>query len=92
MKKNRNVIEPVQGDVVVIKGDERNEEKWKIGIIEQLQPVRDEIVRAVRVQRRKNQIERAIQHSYPAELQCDMSEKTQYTDELKSNNELDINP
>ena len=78
-KKNRNVIEPAVGDLVVIKGEERNEGKWKIGIIEQLYPGQDGIVRVVRVRCVKNQIERAVQHLYPLELQCDMSEKTQYT-------------
>lgn len=67
-------------DVVVITGDERNKEKWKICIIEQLLTGQDGIVRAVRVLCRKNHIEQAFQHSYPLELQCDMNEKTQYTD------------
>ena len=79
MEKNRNVIEPAVGDLVVIKGEERNKGKWKTGIIEQLYPGQDGIVRVVRVRGVKNQIERAVQHLYPLELQCDMSEKTQYT-------------
>ena len=79
------------GDVIVIKGDERNKGKWKIGIIERLYPERGGIVRAVTVRCGNNQIERAVQHLYPLELQCDMSEKSQYTDESKSNEELDIN-
>ena len=34
MKYNQKAIKPATGDVVVIKGDERNKGKWKIGIIE----------------------------------------------------------
>ena len=37
-ERHNNVIEPAVGDVVAIKADERNKEKWKIGIIEQLYP------------------------------------------------------
>ena len=82
----------LQWGVVVIKVEKCNKRKLKISIIEQLYPGQDKIVRAVRVWCWKNQIEQALQHLYPLELQCDMSEKTQCTDELKSNDELDINP
>ena len=37
-ERHSNVIEPAVGDVVAIKADKRNKEKWKIGIIEQLYP------------------------------------------------------
>ena len=36
-----------QGDVVLIKGDEKNRGKWKIGVVTKLIPGRDGVVRAV---------------------------------------------
>ena len=59
------------GDVVVIKGDERNRGKWKIGIIKDLIKGRDEVVRAVRLRAGQSYLERPIQHLYPLELSCD---------------------
>jgi hypothetical protein len=36
-----------KGDVMLIKGDEKNRRLWKIGIVEQLIPGRDGVVRYV---------------------------------------------
>ena len=60
-----------QGEVVLIKGEERNRGMWKIGIVEQLIPGRDGIVRAVRLRAGKSHLERPVQHLYPLELSCD---------------------
>ena len=43
-----------EGDVVLIKGDEKNRGKGKIGIVDKLIPGRDEIVRAVRLRAGKS--------------------------------------
>lgn len=49
MKSQVKEMNVTPGDVVLIKGDERNRGKWKIGIVERLIKGRDGIVRAVRL-------------------------------------------
>ena len=63
-----------RGDVVIIKGDEKDRNQWKLGIVEEPIPGKDGIVRAVRLRAGKNHIERAVQHLYPLELSCDREE------------------
>jgi hypothetical protein len=60
-----------RGDVVLIKGDERNRGKWKIGIIESFIVGRDGVIRGARLRAEKSHIERAMQHLFPMELSCD---------------------
>ena len=71
MKNGTKEMQLKIGDVVLIKGDERNKGKWKIGVIERLIEGRDGIVRAVRLRAGKSYLERTIQHLYPMELSCD---------------------
>ena len=59
------------GDVVLIKGSERNRGKWNIGIVVKLIKGRDGVVRALRLRAGKSYLERAIQQLYPMELSCD---------------------
>jgi hypothetical protein len=61
-----------RGDVVLIKGDERNRGKWKIGIIESFIVGRDGVIRGARLRAGKSHIERAMQHLFPMELSCDI--------------------
>ena len=63
------------GDVVLIKGDERNRGKWNLGIVQRLIPGRDGVVRAVKLRAGKSYLERAPQHLYPMELSCDRQPK-----------------
>ena len=60
-----------KGDVVIIKDDDRNRNKWKLGIIEELIAGRDGIVRVAKLRTGKATLERAIQQLYPLELKCD---------------------
>ena len=60
-----------RGDVMLIKGDEKNRGIWKIGIVEQLIPGRDGVVRGVKLRAGKSFMERPIQFLYPLELHCD---------------------
>jgi hypothetical protein len=62
------------GDVMLIKGDEKNRRLWKIGIVEQLIPGRDGVVRGVRLRAGKSFMERPIQFLYP--FLCIVIEKT----------------
>ena len=55
-------------DVVMIKGDEKNRGKRKIGIIENIFMVKDSIISSVRIRTGKSIIEKPIQLLYPMEL------------------------
>ena len=66
-----------QGDVVVIRGDDRNRNKWKLGVVDEMINGKDDVVRAVRLRAGKSFLERPIQHLYPLELSCDLKEKNQ---------------
>ena len=59
------------GDVAVIKGEERNRNLWRLGIINELFKGKDRIVRAAKIRCGKSELERAVQHLYPMELHCD---------------------
>ncbi len=61
-----------KGGVVIIKGDEKDRNQWKLGIVEELLPGKDGVVRAVRLRAGRNQLERPVQHLYPLELSCDI--------------------
>ena len=41
-----------------------------MGIVKELMPGRDGVVRAVKLRAGKNYLERAVQHLYPLELSC----------------------
>ena len=70
----------LQWEVVIIKWDERNRGKWKLGIVEKLIPGRDQVVRAVRLRAGKSYLERPVQHLFPLELSCDRTaDETQLT-------------
>ena len=65
---------------MIIKSDERNRGKWKLGIVEKLIPGRDQVVRAVRLRAGKSYLERPVQHLFPLELSCDRTaDETQLT-------------
>ena len=59
------------GDVVLIKGEERNRGRWRFGIVEQLTQGRDGVVRRARLRAEKSYLERPVQRLYPLELSCD---------------------
>jgi hypothetical protein len=72
------------GDVVMIKGEEKNRGVWRIGIVEKLIQGRDNVVRGVRLRAGKSYMERPVQHLFPLELSCDMPSKS------KENTVLDV--
>ena len=59
------------GDVVILKSEDKNWGKWPLGIVQELYPGRDGVVRAVKLRSGKNFLERAVQHLYPLELSSD---------------------
>jgi len=62
---------PNEGEVVIIKSDEKNRGKWKLGIVDKLIVGKDGVVRGARLRAGKSFMERPIQHLYPMELSCD---------------------
>ena len=60
-----------EGDVVLVQGEKKDRNYWKLGIVNELVVGRDGIVRAAKLRSGKGMLERAIQHLYPLELLCD---------------------
>ena len=65
------------GEVVIIASDERNPGKWTLGIVEELFPGRDGIIRAAKMKMANGHLERVVNHLYPLELSCDRSTNQQ---------------
>jgi len=60
------------GDVMLVKDDDTNRGKWKMGIVDGLITGQDGIVRAARMKTATGSyLERALQKLYPLELSCD---------------------
>ena len=81
-------------DVVMIKGDEKNRIKWKIGIIENIFIGKDNIIRSIRIRTRKSILEKPIQLLYRMELHCDLKRTTSNTqdDEILNANAEEFRP
>ena len=63
-------------DVMPIKGKERNESKWKIGVVERLIQGQDGVIRGAQLKAGKTHTERPLQLLYPLELTCNRPERT----------------
>ena len=59
------------GDVMLVKGEQRNRAKWRIGIVQKLIVGRDGVIRGAVLRSGRDKIERALQHLFPMELSCD---------------------
>ena len=53
-----------KGEVVIIKGDEKDRNQWKLRIVQEVMPGKDGGVRPVRLRARKNRLEKPIQNLY----------------------------
>ena len=85
MKHDNKACNLACGDVVIIKSEERNRNKWPLGIVEQLYPGKDGVVRAAKIRAGRNYLERPIQHLYPLELSCDRDPKPRDAQSLNPN-------
>ena len=74
--QKKRAMAPAVGDVVIIRSDERNRGKWPLGIMKELFPGRDGIIRAVKLRSGRSHLERAVQHLYPLELKCETKHPT----------------
>ena len=71
MKHKGQTTPLAKGEVVIIKDEERNRNKWKIRNVEDLISGRDGTVRAAKLRAGKGTPERAVQRLYTMELSCD---------------------
>ena len=71
MKHDGKLAHLTKGEVVIVKDDDRNRAKWKLGIVEDLIAGSDGIVRVAKLRAGKTTLERAVQQLYPLELSCD---------------------
>ena len=73
LNHNSKNFKAAVGDVVLIKAEEKNQNKWQMGVVQQIYPGRDGVVRAVEVGAALGPLERPTQYLYPLELGCDRS-------------------
>ena len=81
-RRKTNTTNPAEGEIVIVKGDDKNRNTWKLGKVVHLIIGKDGIVRGVKLQTAKGDLERPIQLIYPLELQCDNSDEQQPTEPL----------
>ena len=62
---------PKVGEVLLIKSEDKNRGKWRIGVVTDLVKGRDGVVRAAKLRVGTSCIERAVQQLFPLELCCD---------------------
>ena len=67
---NENFIK--EGDIVLIREDERNRRKWNAGIVKQLVKGRNGFIRLAKLRTKKSEVEWAIQLLYPLVFSCDV--------------------
>ena len=91
--KHGNIsLKPKIGDVVVIKGDEKNRGKWKLGIITATYPGNDGIIRAVELRTNNGNLQRPVQFLYPLDLSLDINRLDSDSKNEIVNNEHNIRP
>ena len=73
VKRKPSMKELKEGDIVIIKSDEKNREKGKTGIVHQLLKGQDGVIRGVCLRAGKSYSERPIQCLYPLKLNCDVN-------------------
>ena len=78
LRERHNIIHQTKemkikaGEVVLMKSEEPNQGKCKLGVVDTPIEGRDGVVRAARLRSGKSFIERPIQHLYPLELASDV--------------------
>ena len=65
------------GDVVIIRGDDNDWNKRKLGVVKELIEGRDGLLRAAKLRAGRGTLERAVQQLYSLELQCDWPKEPQ---------------
>ena len=76
LKHNVKPFNLAVGDVIIIYGEERNRGKWPLGIVQELYPGRDGVIRAAKIKTVNGHLDRPVHLLYPLELSCDVSPST----------------
>ena len=76
LKHNVKPFSLAVGDVIIIYGEERNRGKWPLGIVQELYPGRDGVIRAAKIKTVNGHLDRPVHLLYPLELSCDVSPST----------------
>ena len=85
MKNKDKTLKINVGDVVMIKGEEKNRGHWKVCIVSHMYIGKDNIIQVAQLSIGKKLIDRPIHLFYPMELHC---EGITTTDEDEKKNEL----
>lgn len=72
MAHKETKFKPEPGDVVIVRSDNKNRGKWPLAIVVETYRGKDGVIRAVRLKTSKGTLERAVQHLYPMELNCNV--------------------
>ena len=67
------------GDLVMIKGESKKKERWKIGIISELFQGKNDQIRGAPVKIQRGYLGRPIQQLYPLELHCNVQNQIETT-------------
>ena len=70
LKHKPHDIQVSKGDVVLIKGEEKNRGKWNIGIVQYINKGKNGNIRSVKLRCKMAILERTIQYLYSIELTC----------------------
>ncbi|PFX28395.1 Pro-Pol polyprotein [Stylophora pistillata] len=70
-KESWKTHNPSVDEVLLIKSDDKNRGKWKVGIVTELIKSRDGVVRGARLRTGTSHLERTVQQLYLLELSCD---------------------
>ncbi|EFP10192.1 hypothetical protein CRE_01450 [Caenorhabditis remanei] len=83
-KAHCNTVQPVVGEIVMIKDEQLPRGKWQLGRITKLCPGKDEIVRAVEIKTKtRNKIKRRIEHVIPLEIRPNSETQQVYEEKEK---------
>ena len=75
LQEVKGIRAPAVGEIVILKGEEKNRNLWKLGKVVELIHGRDGVVRGAKVQIGKGILEKTPQHLFPLELKCDSFER-----------------
>ena len=77
LQHDKETESPEVGDIVIIRGDEKNRNLWKLGKVVRLILGRDGEIRGAKVQTGNGILERTPQHLYTLELKCNFNDSKQ---------------
>ena len=71
LRERHNLLHKAANYIVRV-GDNKNQGKWPLALVQQIYPGCDGHIRGVQLKTSKGVIQRPVQHLYPLELQCEL--------------------